>query len=82
MTKVEFDPDKYVVIPRKYLKLLALTHRVHLIGVLERVQKMRGRLTKEPDPAYYVCKQDEPYADKVLEIILQGEKEKLNELER
>ena len=30
-----------------------------------------------PDNKYYVCNQDEPYAEKVLETILSGEKEKL-----
>ncbi len=31
---------------------------------------------KKMDQKYYVCNQDEPYAQEVLDVILKGEKEK------
>ena len=37
---------------------------------------------KKPENSYVACNQDEPYAEKVWNIILEGEKQKLNEVNR
>jgi hypothetical protein len=37
------------------------------------IAAMRKHVGKDPDPQYYFCNQDEPYADTVLGVILAGE---------
>jgi hypothetical protein len=45
-----------------------------LIGLQEEYFKTTGK--KLEDKKYYVCNQDEPYAQKVIDIILEGENNK------
>lgn len=45
--------------------------------VLEGIQAMRKSDGKNPTPRYWVCNQDEPYADMIIRIIELGEKAKL-----
>ena len=67
MTKFE---EKFFVVNCKYLDELPPYYKGIanlLINILDRVI---------PKNRYYVCNQDEPYAQKVIDIILEGENEK------
>lgn len=65
--------EKFIVINKK-----------HLIDAYEKIPDkineffdLLGYISNWlPDHKYYVCNQDEPYAEKVIEIILKGEEEK------
>ena len=76
--KAEFQDDKFIVIPTKYLSLLASTVRGQLNYVLNRVRALRVSQGKGHHPGYYVVRRDEPYANEVLKMILKGEEEKSN----
>lgn len=71
----EKDEEKFIVINKKYIdpeKIpLDLYFKFHM--VLKELSKFI------PENKYYVCNQVEPYAQKVLDIILEGEKEKQGE---
>ena len=73
---VEFEDNKYIVIKTQDFKNLSMTNRGALIGVLDKIQRDRLALGKDPEPKYYVCNQDEPYAIDVLNTILKGEERK------
>ena len=49
---------------------------VPFMYVLEAIQDMRKMEGKNPLPRYWVCNQDEPYADMVIRIIELGERAK------
>lgn len=59
-------------------KFIVINVKKHLN--VEQIKKLSGLLDEFdlPDNNYYVCNQDEPYAQKVIDIILKGEDEKLN----
>ena len=66
--------DLYVVIPRKYVSRLPQTYRTQLMFILEKVHLMRQKEGESgPSPKYYACRQDEPYAGAVKELILRSE---------
>jgi hypothetical protein len=44
--------------------------------VLNGVREMRESDGKNPNPKYWVCNQDEPYADMIIRIIELGERSK------
>ncbi len=66
---------------RKHAGKMELRYPVKLIENLEDAVHMFRECyetvtSKELNQKYYVCNQDEPYAQKVIEVILQGEDEK------
>lgn len=67
----ELKENTHIVIKRediyKYLsepELISLEHILHSISI------GRAREGKKQDNTYYICNTDEPYADKVLNVIL------------
>jgi len=76
MAEVKYEGDKYIIIPKKYLEKMALTHRHRIVTLLERMAAMRISEGKDPNPGYFICNQDEPYALDVLNVILRGEERK------
>ena len=58
--------EKFIVINRKYLKSQQDRFRIAFYNALYDLTL--------PDNKYYVCNQDEPYAQEVINIILKGEK--------
>jgi hypothetical protein len=44
--------------------------------VLKGIREMRESDRKNPNPRYWVCNQDEPYADMIIRIIELGERAK------
>ena len=61
--------DKYFVIPVKYMANLDVTERKNLKNIILKIQALRFGLGKK-DPNYIVCKDSEPYASDVWELIL------------
>ncbi len=47
-----------------------------LEGIIRRVMELRKFGGRDPEPSYYVVNKDEPYADKVLELIQKEEEKK------
>lgn len=91
--KIKFEPDKFIVINRKHLQELLKHHekrnypdKYNSVLQLEKWQSFFHASYASNigplDNKYYVCNQDEPYADKVLEVILEGEREKLKKKEK
>ena len=73
----EFDDDKFIVIPTKYLDRLSMTLRGQLKYITARVRDLRIEDRKHNlDPRYYVVNQDKDYALDVLNTILLGEERK------
>lgn len=65
------EENKYFVIPRKYLEGIEQ----------ETINKITNHALKKGfnlKNKYYVCNQDEPYAHKIIETILEGEALKNN----
>lgn len=72
--------EKYIVLPLKYTEQLSEAGKDALRGICVTVQALRTK-AKGGMPSsekYYVCNQDEPYADHVLQTILNGETLKEN----
>lgn len=51
---------------------------IALQKIVEGIKQMRVKQGKNPDNNYIVCNQDEPYADDVWDLILQGEDKKIS----
>ncbi|MBE9595118.1 MAG: hypothetical protein IMF19_16760 [Proteobacteria bacterium] len=66
----EFE-EKFYVVNYKYLN--SLTHPYYK-GLIYLIMDILNRVL--PKNKYYVCNQDEPYADEVLQVILAGEDKK------
>jgi len=66
---MEFE-EKFLVINWKHLKAMPYTLFERMADLLEAMQPHL------PDNKYYVCNQDEPYAQDVLDVISRGEDEK------
>lgn len=64
--------EKFLVINYKHLNQLSEPVKRKLDDVLQDIA-MELNIEKKK---YFVCNQDEPYADKIIKIILDGEKEK------
>lgn len=75
----EFEEDRFVVIPRKYVERLSMTARLYLTQMVRQVRAMREQDGKTGEPLYYVVNRDEPYAEDVLSTILLGEERKERE---
>ena len=73
-----FEDDKFIVLPTKYVEQMPSTLKTQLAYVCDRVRTLRSDAKGEytPVPKYYVCNQDEPYAQDVLNTILLGEERK------
>jgi len=72
----EYQSDKFLVL--KWSDLHEHLTDQQFQGVTNAalaVEQGRTAALRNPRPAYFVCNQDEPYADRVLEVILQGEKD-------
>ena len=66
---IEFE-EKFIVMNRKYLKDIPGAYFSFFLAMIE---------AYVPNNKYYVCNQDEPYANEVLRIILEGEEAKMND---
>lgn len=63
--------EKFIVINKKYLSQLPA-------GLFDRFSRVLTEMQQFlPDNKYYVCNQDEPYAQQVIDIILAGENAKV-----
>lgn len=78
--EVEIKTDTFTVIKNEdTMKYLTSTEQAHLAKMLHIIAASRLDAGKRPVNSYYVCNVDEPYADKVKEVILSGEAAKLLE---
>ncbi len=69
--------DKFIVIKRSDLRRLHPSSRAMFCEIIDEINQHRAMVQGKFDkPKYYVVNQDEPYADKVWEVIEQGEAEK------
>jgi len=68
--------NKFVVINKKYLKVL---YEINPQAVMNFINAYINIAPFLPAHKYYVVNQDEPYADKIWEIIKEGEKGKTKE---
>lgn len=67
----EFIENTHIVIKREDIdKYLTTTEKVLLDNVLSSISIGRAREGKNQNNTYYICNTDEPYADKVLNVIL------------
>lgn len=73
------EENKFIVIPLKDLRYLDQPRQKHLNEVLKLLAEGR-KLENKPENNYYVCNQDEPYAEDVLNLILKGEEMKKTKL--
>ena len=67
---------KFEVLPKKYVHRLRPEQLVALNQIHCDISMMRIKDGKSPHAEYFVCNQDEPYADEVLRVILDGEDKK------
>lgn len=69
MPKAEYEEGKFIVINPKHILGSKVPKKVlnNWMLVLENI------LDHMPDNQYYVCNHDEPYAQKVIDTILEGE---------
>jgi len=70
--------EKFIVINLKDYNKLGEAAQTSLHAVLARIVELRKEEGRDPDPNYYTCNRDEPYAKEVLRIILEGEQVKIN----
>jgi len=66
--------NTHIVIKREDIfKYLTDNQIKNLDAILDIISHGRKKDGKKPDNSYYICNTDEPYADKVLKVILDGE---------
>ena len=66
--------NTHIVIKREDIfKYLTDNQIKYLDDVLNTIADGRKKDGKKTDNSYYICNTDEPYADKVLRVILEGE---------
>ncbi len=67
--------EKFIVINKKHLaELMESEHLIRLVrNLVDALDKIEFALPKNE---YYVCNKDEPYAQKVIDIIIEGENAK------
>ena len=70
-------PDKFLVMKWEYLAKLSKDQLKALESIVNQYQSVRKLHNKKPEPEYYVCNSDESYAPKIIETILEGEKERV-----
>jgi hypothetical protein len=68
--------DKFIVFPKKDLVGISVLQLSVLNEIDQLVQLNRAKRGANPFPKFITCNQDEPYAEKVWQIILDGETEK------
>jgi len=73
--------NKFIVFPRKDVdKYVGTSDRLYIEQIHNNMESRRtighGLASKE----FYVCNQDEPYADKVWQVIKEGEEEKRRQI--
>ncbi|HGO9433322.1 TPA: hypothetical protein ACLBZ7_004297 [Bacillus cereus] len=67
---------KFVVLKvEDVLKATSASEGVVLEGITRKIESLRKKEGRNPDPKYYVVNQDEPYAEEVLNIIKKHEGE-------
>jgi transcription initiation factor IIE alpha subunit len=69
MSKAKYE-EKFIVINVKHLEKIPYTTKEFLLDCLDTAKEYL------PSNKYYVCNQDEPYANRVIDIILKGESNK------
>ncbi len=74
MKNIKFE-EKFLVINFKHLFVLLRTHPELMQQFLSAYKELAKHIPKNK---YYVCNQDEPYAEEVLRVILNGEEKKQN----
>ena len=68
--------NTHIVIKREdILKYLTNNQIKYFDAILNTIADGRKKDGKKTDNSYYVCNTDEPYANKVLKVILEGEHE-------
>lgn len=73
--KVEIHEDKFIVVKKEDVqKYLSKSDMVILNVLLGKIIEGRAEEGKSTDNKYLVVNRDEKYADKVLQIILDGER--------
>ena len=78
----EYEDNKFLVLKVEDVMRLEKEDRERLNMLLYRIGSNRENQGKNPDPKYYACNQDEPYAIDVLDVILRGEERKERARER
>lgn len=77
MKTIKYE-EKYIVIKKENLDLLTPIGKKTFLDRIEHLNKEMERKGKSTKNKYLVVNQDEPCADEILEIILRGEKNKLD----
>lgn len=87
----KYEDDKFIVINTEHLEIIdeafnssssqiCYSEHPHITCILNALKELRleyeGITGKLIDQKYYVCNQDEPYAQKVIDIIIECETEK------
>lgn len=70
--------EKFIVINLKHIKSLPESRKNAIKTCIDNLLFFL-EMTDTPDNKYYVCNQDEPYAKKVIDAILEGETAKENQ---
>lgn len=79
MENVAEKVDTHIVIKKEdALKYLEETEQIVLEDMLNKISQGRANDKKKPNNHYYICNEDEPYADIVRGVILGGEAVKAN----
>jgi hypothetical protein len=68
--------EKYIVIKSDYIAFLSRKHFDNLNKVLDEINRIRRNFGKVFLNKYIVCNIDEPYAEQVWKVILDGEDKK------
>lgn len=61
--------NTHIVVKREHLKFLNPEEQKSFLAACNKMAVLSGSSKYQ----YYVCNTDEPYADKVLQVILEGE---------
>ena len=69
-----YTMEYYKVIKNEDIqKYLTAEEKRQLVHILVNISSGRRADGKNPENTYYICNTDEPYADKVLDVIIRGE---------
>jgi hypothetical protein len=68
--------EKFIVLNIKDVAQLSKKSQNKFQDAMLEICEIRGLRGAKPIANYYVCNQDEPYAQKVIDIILEGETQK------
>jgi len=78
--KIKVERNIYYVIKNKdAAEYLGKSEIEVLLQIQDKISKARMLNGKKAFNEYWVCNIDEPYADKVIEVILKGESDKQEE---